>query len=130
MRILFVETEKLVQMDLILEMNRLGIDMRFCETVEEALAFTAKYDPHVVISDMDLPDGGGKLLARKLRLEYGATLPVILSSNQGYEEWHETLQGVKYYGFLDKPFDIQGLTDVVIPLRENKNQLLSWKGML
>lgn len=130
MRILSVETDKLIQMDSVLEMNRLGLEIKFCETVEEAYSFAAKYDPHVVICDLELPDDGAKELARNLRLEYGVTLPVIFSSHKGYEEWEEALEGVKYYGFLEKPFNDEDLLDIVIPLRGNKCKTLNWKGML
>lgn len=65
-RVLLVEDEEFTRSLLVDGLARLGVDVRGVATIPEALDLMADFDPHVVVSDLNLGPGpsGAALLSR------------------------------------------------------------------
>jgi two-component system, cell cycle sensor histidine kinase and response regulator CckA len=75
--------------------------------------FTAQRDAiDCIIVDMSMPGMDGEQTFLALR-EVGPTPPVLLASGHSAEEMQERYGGAGFAGYLQKPFQITSLADVV-----------------
>ena len=79
-RVLVVDDERTVCLMLVRTLSRLGHEVRHALDCEGALAATAAFAPEVVVTDLELPDGDGRALARQVRSRLGRDVRVIALS--------------------------------------------------
>lgn len=91
-----------------------GITVEGIPSAEEALPLLQQTCPDVLLLDLDLPGMSGLDLARALRAEPGLqTVPIIaISASVMKDERAKAIQA-GCNAFLEKPFDIQRLRDIV-----------------
>lgn len=70
-------------------------------TLEEAEQLAAAVDPQLIFMDINLPDGNGLHLARKLRAVHG-DIPIAFLSNTDTPEYREAAKNVGGSHYLDK----------------------------
>lgn len=111
--VLIVEDEAVIAMDLTRRLQKLGY--RVATTVpsgEEALAWTARQRPDLVLMDIVLCGQlDGIHTADELRRQYG--LPVIFLTAYSDDKTLSRASGARPYGYLLKPFDDRELYTAV-----------------
>jgi len=82
-----------------------GYEVRVASGGLEALELVARFDPHCVILDINMPGVDGCELAQRLRAAYGAGLVLIAITGYGDQSQRvaQTLPLVDH--FLNKPVD-------------------------
>lgn len=113
MKVLFVEDEQIIKMAVILHFKRAGFDIMFTENGKEALAVLNSFDPDVVITDIMMPVMDGIELARRIKKEYGRTLPVVFASGNARSEHEEVIRELKIDGYFEKPYKLREITDYI-----------------
>jgi DNA-binding response OmpR family regulator len=81
-----------------------------CANGHEAMDFARANPPVLAILDLHLPSVQGDALATALRIEHGASLP-ILAMSASYEA--DTAKRLGAYAYLQKPFDLSELMRLV-----------------
>jgi len=118
-RILVVEdepdTRELVGMCL----ERIGATVLMCGSAEDALRQLADFGPHLLVSDLSLPQMSGLDLVRRVRLTAaGKTIPAVaLTANASLDDAADALEA----GFdvhLTKPVSGDDLVDAVLSVSD------------
>jgi DNA-binding response OmpR family regulator len=92
----------------------LGYGVRMAHDAATGLQATAEFSPHLVLSDIGLPDMSGYQLAPKLR-DVAAGRPMVLAAATGYGFASDAVR-VREAGFdfhFVKPLDAEMLLDFV-----------------
>ena len=107
-RILVVDDEAAMREVLQARLERWGYEVRLAENVGQARTMVAQFDPHVVISDLVLPDATGLDLLHALR---GADEDRIVFLITAYGTIDTAVQAIKggATDFLTKPLDYVAL---------------------
>ena len=109
-RCLVVDDEPAILRLVAIVLRDLGCHTVTAGDAESALTIFEADHPNVVISDVKLPGMDGVELTRRIRDSNGhGGTPVLLMSAYGEPRNHSA------DGFLAKPFDIDGLIDLVAP---------------
>lgn len=111
--ILFVDDEKTVLSVLQAFMQRLSAEWETtcAESGPEALAFMAKQQFDVVITDMRMPDMTGTELLNEVMKRYPKTVRIVLSGHADEQTVQESV-GVAHQ-WVAKPFDLKALRSVL-----------------
>lgn len=118
MRILVVDDEKGVadSVRAILKMN--GYESVAMYTAKEALDVMPSFQPHLVISDVVMPNMNGIELLSQLRALYPHTSVMLVSGNAATEQLvAEAGEGLKSTKILAKPFSPRELLRLIAELR-------------
>ncbi len=95
----------------------------------EALKLVEEYQPHLIVTDVTMPQMDGYELVRKVRQKPALRLlPVVFLTAR--TETHERIQGYKVGGdvYLPKPFELQELGVIVRNLLERLQMIeLEWR---
>jgi len=95
-------------------LQKLGIPVRVATSAAAATEAIALLTPSLIILDLVLPDADGRtLLAAWRSAPSTATIPVVVLTVSGTPEIRDQCLALGASGFLDKPFDVATLTDVV-----------------
>ena len=117
-RILIVEDEVLVALDMEGTLNDLGHTTATATTVAEALQLLDAGGIDLAIVDYHLKDGTADLLGASLRRR---NIPfIVCSGGAGLQEFGEMFQGTT---FLAKPFTTDGLVGAVSGLTQGSAEL-------
>ena len=108
MRILLVEDAEDVAESVAISFARRGDAVDRATTRAEAEAFVAAQEYDLAILDVELPDGLGTDILRRLRLARKDTLVVMLTARSEVEERIAALDGGAD-DYLTKPFDLREL---------------------
>jgi len=84
--------------------TRRGWQVRLASTVAEGL-LALDQEPRFIILDLNLPDGGGELVLREVRLHHPGTLVAVCSGSQDPAQLAE-VRGLGPELMLCKPVDI------------------------
>ncbi|MDP2247995.1 MAG: response regulator, partial [Nitrosomonadales bacterium] len=106
-RILIVEDDKAIGQFLASSLHAANFNTSICQTVQHALQSFNAVKPHLVILDLELPDGDGKDLIKQLR-KY-SDIPIIVLSARQSEEEKVACFHLGADDYLAKPFGIQEL---------------------
>ncbi len=89
-------------------------DVRLLEAVDlaQARAVLAAGPVDAVLLDMNLPDGGGYVLAEELRLLPGPPATIIAMTGAG-DQWRAAALAAGYAAVLSKPYDATEFCDVL-----------------
>lgn len=107
-RILLVDDDPMVLAVLRVALEDRGFIAEVAHNGRQALRAAAAFEPHAVITDVDMPRMGGRELCSELRNRYPAeTLPIfVVTTNTAVEpdEW-----SVANLHFLEKPVSVRRL---------------------
>ena len=104
-RVLIVDDDPLIREMLRDFLTTVGDEVATAASGAEAVEVVPIFQPDVILTDMLMPGMSGTDLLDALR-RAGVIVPVILISGQPI-----TPEG--FFGLLEKPFDLQKLTEVV-----------------
>jgi len=112
-RVLIVDDNATNRRILTLQLQSWGMQTRDTESPREALEWLKRGDPFdLVITDMDMPEMDGMLLAREVRkLRDAKTLPLVLFTSLGRRETDQDM--VNFAAFLSKPIKPSQLFDAL-----------------
>ncbi len=118
-RIMIVEDERIVAMDLSAMLRRLGYDVcAVTASGEEALRLAPRVSPDVILMDIMLEGPlDGVETARRIQREYG--VPVIYASAYTDEQTQRRAIATKPGAFLVKPVDSRSLSKAIQALSES-----------
>jgi len=94
-----------------------GYDVSAADCVASAEEAIAEINPVLIVLDLQLPDGDGVDLARKLKTELGADCPAIVACTAGVmngEEERALRGGCDAY--VPKPIDARSFADLIASL--------------
>lgn len=104
------------------DMAKFGVRVVRAKSASEALALCGKYDPVLVIANVDLPDHSGWLLACKLRF-IDSNTPIWLYQTRSSHYDHGMVKFLKVDELLDHDGDLLGLSDTIIELMSGWRKL-------
>ena len=87
-------------------------DMAFAGTGREARAEFERFQPHVLVLDLRLPDADGVDVLRDLRA-LRPDLPVVITTSYSSMQPLVELLGLKHSGYVVKPFDLNDLSSLI-----------------
>src|SRR6185437_11184586 len=104
MRVLLVEDDLTAARGVTLMLKAAGAVVDHCETGEDALALSRRYDYDIVLLDLMLPDIEGYEVVRRLRITRNDT-PVLVLSGQTRPQAKVKSLGLGADDFITKPYD-------------------------
>jgi PAS domain S-box-containing protein len=124
LRVLAVEDDE-ATLDALTELLSLqGADMAAAASVNEALGLLAAFDPHVLVSDIGMPERDGYDLIREIRAlgRDAGDLPAIAVTAFASPEDRQRALAAGFQVHLAKPVDPRELTDVIAELARSARE--------
>ena len=92
-----------------------GATVRTARSATEALAVLAEWMPHLLLSDLEMPDGDGYHLAARVRSFPGSSgrVPVIAITGHGDDADRHRAQAAGFTALIVKPFDLGNLVSTL-----------------
>ena len=118
-QILLVEDEFDIAHLLLFILADAGADVAWAMQSTEALAFLSDFRPHVLLSNIRLPDHNGDWLIQQVRRrEAGQTrhLPAIAITSYTREFTPEKMLDAGFERFLSKVYDVEELVSTILEL--------------
>jgi signal transduction histidine kinase/DNA-binding response OmpR family regulator len=100
-------------------LNLLGAETQSSSSVSDAFSSLAKWQPDVLLTDINMPDEDGYSLIRKLRAlppEEGSNIPAIAITAMARPEDTERVISAGFQAHLPKPIDINELSEAIANL--------------
>ena len=124
LRILAIDDEPDVRDMLQTLLQDCGANVLIASSAQEGLEALAAWKPHVLISDIGMPDEDGYSLIRKIRAltpEQGADVPAIALT--GYVRVEERVRALEagYQMFVPKPVETNELISIINDLCRTNN---------
>jgi signal transduction histidine kinase len=92
-------------------------------SVEEALTIVRDWQPHLVLSDLGMPDSDGYQLIKKLRSTNGAgQIPVVALTGYAMDGERMRALAMGFQGFLTKPVNPEKLIALLADFRQRRAQ--------
>tara|TARA_R110002124_G_scaffold128157_23_gene288808 strand:- start:36627 stop:37886 length:1260 start_codon:yes stop_codon:yes gene_type:complete len=88
-------------------MEKVGIDVRHINRTDKVLAEIEAFGPDLIISDLNMPGCGGDDMARVIRQDVDATLPIIFLSAESNSSKQLLALAAGADGFIRKPLTEQ-----------------------
>lgn len=119
-KLLLVDDEKIIREGILnlIDWNRLGLEVDEARNGLEAYEKICKDQPHIVITDVKMPELNGLELLEKVKLEYPNIIFIILSGFGEFKFARKAMKyGVKHY--LLKPTDEKEISPLMwlVPAR-------------
>ncbi|TVR66641.1 MAG: sigma-54-dependent Fis family transcriptional regulator [Gemmatimonadales bacterium] len=111
-RILVVDDDPTFRNVLEMRLQSWGYQVQVAEDAEKARRIAGEWDPHIVLSDVVMPQTSGLYLLRKLR-ENRPDRPVVLLTAHGSVEMAVEAMKVGAVDFLTKPLNYRNLKAVL-----------------
>jgi DNA-binding response OmpR family regulator len=113
-KVLVVDSDK----NLLLAMNdcleAADYEVLFATTASIAVSMALRKDVDIVILDLDLPDGDGRLVIERINTASpGSGVPVIVLSRRSRSQTSPEAFGPGVVAYFDKPLDIDRLIETV-----------------
>ncbi len=124
--ILVVDDEPAIRLSVSDYLEMLGYSVIAAENGERALEMLEKYHPHLIVTDVTMPQIDGYELVRKIRQQPAfRLLPVIFLTAR--IDTHDRIRGYQLGGdvYLPKPFDLDELGAVVRNLLDRSQMVQS-----
>lgn len=97
-----------------------GYDVRAASTLMEFEKMLADFKPHVILTDIHMPEAKGTDICRTLKNEYGTQdIPIVLFSSLKDEELETLAEQVGADGYLSKAHGVEALGEKVDELFES-----------
>src|SRR5436309_14891803 len=122
MRILVVEDETIIRLDLVEMLGRAGLDV--CAEArdgEEAVALAREHRPDLAIMDVKMPGLDGIEAARRILNE--RPIPIVMLTAYGQDELVSRAVEAGVFGYLVKPFREQDLLPAIHAARARHDEL-------
>ncbi|MDH3588291.1 MAG: response regulator [Gammaproteobacteria bacterium] len=121
-RILLVDDEPMILRIMRVTLEDRGFQIKIAHNGLQALELVGDFEPHAVVTDIDMPKMNGRELCQKLRERYSAEdLPLfVVTSKTAVEHraWSEQLENLH---FLEKPVSLRKLcTRLEMVLQEGR----------
>jgi CheY-like chemotaxis protein len=82
--------------------------------VEEGLALLERFDPDLVVTDLQVPGGGGERVLQTIRADPSlASLPVVVVTASAMRGDRERLLALGFDGYLSKPIDTRAFGSAI-----------------
>jgi CheY-like chemotaxis protein len=115
MRVLLVEDRPDTAEALGLFLRHCGAEVLHVITGLEALVALRAFNPHVLLSDIEMPDMDGRELIQTIRAaETGLPLPAIVLSAHADAAHRDTALQAGFNDYVVEPFDPAVVVDVVV----------------
>ena len=108
LKILFVDDEVEFVKTITERIRMRGLDARFVEDGESALAMIDEESPHVMVLDLKMPGMDGKAVLERVKVNHADIQVLILTGHGSKKEAEETLR-MGAFDYLQKPVDIDTL---------------------
>jgi CheY-like chemotaxis protein len=90
--------------------------------VEEGLALLERIDPDLVVTDLQVPGGGGERILEAIRSDPAlASLPVVVVTATAMRGDRERLLALGFDGYLSKPIDTRAFGPAIEAFLDRKN---------
>jgi DNA-binding response OmpR family regulator len=117
MRILLVEDDADTAEALCVLLKHSGAEVLQLSSALEAFLALSTFNPHVLLSDMSMPDMDGCELIRKIRgFETDHSLPAIMLSAHAEATSRASALRAGFNGYIVKPFDPGLLVDTLVEM--------------
>jgi len=91
-----------------------GYDVRATSTLMEFEKMLSDFKPHVILTDIHMPEAKGTDICRTLKNEYGTQdIPIVLFSSLKDEELEKLAEQVGADGYLSKAHGVEALGEKV-----------------
>lgn len=105
-KILIVEDEHDVARVVSKRLLEEGFDVVVAADAYQAIEFTHKEKPDLVVLDLMIPAGGGIFFLKKIRLSvHSRLIPVVVLTGIEDEEYKQNILDVGVDAYLEKPYD-------------------------
>jgi two-component system, OmpR family, response regulator len=119
MRIMLVEDDSDTAEALCVFLKHAGAEVLQLSSALEAFLALYAFHPHVLLSDMSMPDMDGCELIRKIRAsETGHALPAIMLSGHAEATSRATALRAGFNGYVVKPFNPVLLVDTIVEMTQ------------
>ncbi len=123
-RVLVVDDEEDVCMDIKELMADTGVDVEYTLTGEEAVkavskAVKDKNDFHIVLLDWKMPGMDGLETARRIREKVGRDLPIMVLTSYSFEDIEKEARAAGIDMFLSKPFFVSNFRRAVMKIKND-----------
>jgi signal transduction histidine kinase len=116
LRVLVVDDDGDTRQLLATALGGQGARVTTAASVAEAMTTFAAEAPHVVVSDISMPDEDGFALLRRVRGGDSAGVPVVAITAYARDEDREHALSAGFAAYMAKPFDPQELARVLLTL--------------
>ena len=109
---------------IIIALTRYGAEVRACASVIEACKMIKKWQPHVIVSDIGMPDEDGYDLMRKIRElapERGGQIPAIALTGYAASADESKAYAAGYQVHITKPAELRELAKTVAKLSDRES---------
>lgn len=91
-----------------------GYDVRAAATLQQFEELLKQFRPHLILTDIHMPEAKGTDICRTLKNEYGTQdIPIVLFSSLNDEELGKLAEQVGADGFLSKANGLEALGEKV-----------------
>ena len=105
MRVLIVDDNRDMVLTLGILLRSEGYEVQLVESGEQALAEVARFRPHVVLLDIEMPERNGFEVARELTRRYPDDCPVLVAvTAHNDDEARRTAEVSGFHHFVSKPY--------------------------
>lgn len=123
-RVLVVDDEEDVCMDIKELMADTGVDVQYALTGQDAIkvvekAVKDKEDFHIVLLDWKMPSMDGVETARRIRAKLGRELPIIVLTSYSFDDIEEEAREAGIDLFMSKPFFVSNFKRAVKEIRND-----------
>jgi CheY-like chemotaxis protein/nitrogen-specific signal transduction histidine kinase len=119
-RVLIVDDDPDTCEMLIYVLSHWGAETQASDSVAEALTAVSDWQPHILLSDINMPGEDGYALISRLRTtKNGANIPVVALTAMARPEDGERALSAGFQLHLAKPIDIDELATAIARLTEN-----------
>lgn len=114
MKILLVEDDKKISMAMGIRIKSFGFSFSSVPDAITAVSEAVRYEPDLVILDINLPGGDGFTVAERLRNRPGAhDVPMVFITASKQDGLRDRARAMGAIGYLEKPFDSMQLLQVI-----------------
>lgn len=123
--VLFVDDEEVLQKIAYEFLDSCGYKVLLASNGQEALELLVNdfQSIDLVILDLMMPKMGGEETLEHMKRDY-PDIPVVIASGYSAESLNQQMKFQQYDGFIEKPYNLQHLEEVIAVTRKN-NKLLS-----
>ncbi len=124
LRVLFVDDDANTREMLEEALRSAGSDVQTAVSVDDALAHLQRWRPHVLLSDIGMPDQDGYALIRQVRAladEAGGHTPAVALTGYARDRDREAILTAGYQAYCAKPVDLDTLFRVLLSSASGAN---------
>ena len=114
LRVLLVEDDDATLTLLATVLSGFGAEVMSASSASSAESLVSRFEPQILITDIEMPGRDGVSLLHLLRSTWSATLPAIAVSGYADEASRDRVKAAGFNGFVAKPLDPTQLADEIL----------------